>query len=424
MWRCRFDRWLFGDHSIRETGMSTSVFYRALGIRGYKHQSIKEQDGGIVMRVRHDGSELRCPQCNGANVIRRGTVPKRWSTVPIGRKPVTLFAEVPRIECRDCHTEPIVPVPFADPRRSYTRSFERLVLELRESMTLRDVARYLCVSDWLVKDVEKRWLGRHFAKPRLKDLRHIAIDEIATKKGHKYLTIVMDLESGAVVYVGDGKGADALTPFWRSLKASRANVEAVAIAMSAAYYQAACENLPEAAVVFDWFHVVKLLNDKLSQLRRQLHREATDGLHKDVLKGTRWLLLKRPENLDETRDESQRLNEALQLNKSLATAYYLKEDLRLMWEEPTKRAAQRFLDDWIRQANASGIRVLQTFAKTLSRYRTGILAWYDHPISTGPLEGTNNKIKTLKRQAYGFRDQDYFKLKIKALHQSRLELVG
>lgn len=404
--------------------MSTSVFYRALGIRGYEHQSIRQQDGGIVMRVRHDGSELTCPHCGGSNIIRRGTVPKRWSAVPIGRKPVTVFADVPRIECRECHTQPVLPVPFADPRRSYTRSFERLVLELRESMTLKAVARYLCVSDWLVKDIEKRWLGKHFAKPRLKDLRHIAIDEIATKKGHKYLTIVMDLESGAVVFVGDGKGADALTPFWRSLKASRANVEAVAIDMSAAYYGAVCDNLPDAAVVFDWFHIVKLLNDKLSDLRRQLYREATDGLHKDVLKGTRWLLLKRPEHLDQTRDESKRLQEALQLNASLATAYYLKEDLRLLWDEPNKQAAGRFLEDWIRQADASGIRVLQTFAKTLARYRTGILAWYDHPISTGPLEGTNNKIKTLKRQAYGFRDPKYFALKIKALHHTHFELVG
>jgi len=404
--------------------MSTSVFYRALGIRGYKHQSIKEQNGGIVIRVRHDGRKLTCPQCNGSNVIRRGTVPGQWSTVPVGRKPVTIFANVPRIECRDCHTEPVVPVPFADPRRSYTKSFERLVLELLQSMTLKDVARHLCVSDWLVRDIEKRWLGKHFAKPRLKDLRHIAIDEISIRKGHKYLTIVMDLESGAVVFVGEGKGADALTPFWRSLQASRAKVEAVAIDMSAAYYQAVCDNLPDAAVVFDWFHVVKLLNDKLSDLRRQLYREATDRLHKDVLKGTRWLLLKRPENLDETRDEPKRLAEALKLNESLATAYYLKEELGLLWEERTKRAAGRFLDDWIRQANASGIRVLQTFAKTLSRYRTGILAWYDHPISTGPLEGTNNKIKTLKRQAYGYRDLEYFALKIKALHHSRFELIG
>ena len=104
----------------------------------------------------------------------------------------------------------------------------------------------------------------------------------------------MDLECGAVVFVGEGKGADALKPFWKRLKASQARVEAVAIDMSAAYYQAATENLLDAAVVFDWFHIVKPLNDKLSQLRWELHREAVDGLHKDVLKGTRWLLLKHP----------------------------------------------------------------------------------------------------------------------------------
>ncbi len=404
--------------------MSTSVLYRALGIRGYKHRSIREQRGEIVLRVCHDGSELNCSQCGGSNISRRGTVPRSWSAVPVGNRPVTVFADVPRIECHDCQTEPVVPVPFADPRKSYTRSFERLVLDLRQSMTLRDVARHLRVSDWLVRDIEKRWLGRHFAKPRLKDLRYLAVDEISTKKGHKYLTIVLDLESGAVVFVGPGKGADALKPFWKQLKASHARVEAVAMDMSAAYYQAVTENLPAADIVFDWFHIVKLLNDKLSQLRRELHREATDQLHKDVFKGTRWLLLKRPENLDEQKNEQQRLQEALNLNESLATAYYLKEDLSRLWDQPTKVQAGRFLDDWIRQADASGIRGLQTFARTLATYRSGILAWYDHPISTGPLEGVNNKIKTLKRQAYGFRDPEYFRLKILAIHHSRFELVG
>jgi transposase len=344
--------------------------------------------------------------------------------LPIGGRPTTFFARVPRIECRDCHAEPVLPVPFADPRRSYNRSFERHVLDLRQSMTIKDVARHLAISEWMVRDIEKRWLGKHFSKPRLKELKHIAIDEISTKKGHKYLTIVLDLKRGAVVHVGKGKGADALKPFWNRLKASHAKVQAVAMDMSSAYYRAVTENLPKAAVVFDWFHIVKLLNDKLSQLRRDLHRQAVDVLHKNVLKGTRWLLLKRPENLDESKNEHRRLQDALKLNESLATAYYLKEDLRQLWEQPGKRAAGRFLTDWIRQAEASGIAVLKTFARTLAGYRSGLLAWYDHPISTGPLEGTNNKIKTLKRQAYGFRDEDYFRLKILAIHHSRFELVG
>lgn len=404
--------------------MSTSVLYQALGVRGYVHRSMRQKSGAICLRMEHDGSDLKCPLCGSANVIRRGTVPRSWSVPPIGDKPVTLFAEVPRIQCHDCGRQPVLPVPFADARRSYTRSFERYVLDLRKSMTIQDVARHLHVSEWMVREIEKRWLKRRFSKPKLKHLRHLAIDEISTKKGHIYLSIVLDLESGAVVFVGKGKGAKALDPFWKRLRSSGAKVKAVAMDMSAAYFQAVSENLPRAAIVFDWFHVVKLLNDKLSQLRRELYREATDTLHKQVLKGTRWLLLKRPENLDKTKREPRRLQAALKFNESLAKAYYLKEDLRQLWAQPTKAAAGRFLEDWIEDAMASGIRVLQTFAKTLAGYRSGLLAWYDYPISTGPLEGTNNKIKTMKRQAYGYRDEEYFGLKIQALHQSRWKLIG
>lgn len=194
--------------------------------------------------------------------------------------------------------------------------------------------------------------------------------------------------------------------------------------MSSAYYKAVQENLPNASHVFDRFHIVKLMNDKLADLRRELHREAEDGPEKLSLKGTRWLLLKNPQNLDEARSETQRLEDALKLNQSLAIGYYLKEDLRQIWEQTGKRAAGKFLSDWCARALASGIKQLVTMANTLTKHRAGILAWYDHSITTGPLEGLNNKIKTLKRQAYGFRDLVYFKLKIYALHLSKFELIG
>jgi transposase len=134
--------------------------------------------------------------------------------------------------------------------------------------------------------------------------------------------------------------------------------------------------------------------------------------------------LKNPENLDPQRNEQQRLREALQLNTPLTLAYYLKEDLRQIWQQRNKATARRVLNDWIRRANASDISMLQQFARTLKEHRKGILAFYDYRISTGPLEGTNNKIKTMKRQAYGFRDQAFFKLKILALHQTKYALVG
>jgi transposase len=193
--------------------------------------------------------------------------------------------------------------------------------------------------------------------------------------------------------------------------------------MSAAYILAVETHLPWAVIVFDHFHVVKLLNEKLSQLRRDLYREAAaDG--QDVLKGTRWLLLKNPEDLDPARDELARLEKALRLNQPLATAYYLKEELRQLWAQADKAAAEAFLESWMARAQASGIDVLRRFARTLRRHEEGLLAYYDYPLSTGPLEGINNKIRALQRQAYGYRDREFFRLKLMALHEAKYALVG
>jgi transposase len=212
-------------------------------------------------------------------------------------------------------------------RRASSKAFERYALELSRSMTILDVARHLGVSWDIIKDIQKRDLSRRYAKPKLKNLRQIAIDEIAVAKGHHYLTVVLDLKSGAVIFVGDGRGGDALKPFWKRLRRCKAKIAAVAMDMSPAYHNAVSTHLPKATIVYDHFYVIKLFNDKLSNLRRWLYHRADDE-PKKVLKGSRWLLLKAAENLDPERDEESRLEEVLKLNKPLATAYYLKEDLR------------------------------------------------------------------------------------------------
>jgi transposase len=317
-----------------------------------------------------------------------------------------------------------VKVAFADARRRYTKAFRNYVLSLAQCMTILDVSLLLNVSWGTIKEIQKEALGRRFGKPSLKGLRRIAIDEIAVRKGHRYLTVVLDLESGRVVFVGDGKGSDTLKPFWKRVRRSRVTIEAVATDMSWAYIFAVSENLPRAEIVCDRFHVVKLLNDKLTDLRRELYRTATNALEKQALKGIRWLLLKRPENLDQQCNEPQRLEEALKVNEPLALAYYLKEQLGEFWELDDWDEAEAFLLDWIALAEASGIAALISFARTLRQHALRLLAWYSYPISTGPLEGINNKIKTLKRQAYGYRDDEFFRLKIFALHETRYALVG
>src|SRR3954447_6923543 len=306
--------------------MSTSLLYHAFGIRGYKYVRTDYPDGQVIFTIRQESKTCRCPACGSTRVQSRGHVERRFRSLPIGSRTTAVVLPIPRVECQACGVVRQVEIPFADPRRSYTKSFERYALELSRRMTIRDVAIHLNVSWDTIKDIQKRDLSRRYAKPKLKHLRRIAIDEIAVAKGHRYLTIVMDLESGAVVFVGDGKGADALKPFWKRLRPSKAAIEAVAMDMSPAYRGAVSAHLPKATIVFDHFHVIKLFNDKLSDPRRALYREATEVMHREVLKGTRWLLLTNPENLDEEKDEKRRLEEALALNKSLAVAYYLKED--------------------------------------------------------------------------------------------------
>jgi transposase len=213
----------------------------------------------------------------------------------------------------------------------------------------------------MIRGIEKEHLERHYAKSRLKDVKLIAIDEIAVRKGHKYMTVVLDLDTGRVIFVGDGRGGDSLSPFWKRLRRSRAVIRAVATDMSPAYIAAVQQALPKASFVF---------------------------------------------------------------NSDLAAAYFLKEELSDIWEQDDYDTAEGMLLDWIVYAESRQIRELSDFAKTLRRHALGILAYYDAQITTGPLEGLNNKIKTMKRQSYGFRDLDYFKLKILAIHQTRYALVG
>jgi len=404
--------------------MSTTLLYHTYSIRGYRHQSMKKVAGGIEFTITQPTERLRCPACNSENIVLKGKKRREFLAPPMGGKKVTIVFHVPRVHCHDCGTIRQVDIAFARPRRRYIRAFERYVLGLLGCMTCQDVAEHLGVSWGTIREIEKEHLQRHYDKPRLKDVKRIAIDEIAVRKGHKYMTIVLDLDTGQVIFVGDGRGGDSLLPFWKRLRRSRAKIQAVAADMSPAYSAAIEAALPDAIFVFDRFHVIKLFNDKLTALRRRLYRNMTDQGERASLKGVRWLLLKRSEHLDPERSEPERLAKALELNSDLAAAYFLKDELSAIWEQDSYELAEGMLLDWIEYAESLQIKELTAFAMTLRRHAIGILAYYDAEITTGPLEGINNKIKTMKRQSYGFRDLEYFKLKILAIHKARYALLG
>lgn len=407
----------------QESEMTTQELYRAIGVGVYEPLECWRKEGKFFLRMEAPESCHRCPKCGTRDVIHRGTFDRSVHAPPIGMDRTQLFITAPRLQCKRCNQVLNAVLPNVVPLCNYTKSFARMAIDLRKMMTISDVSRYLGVSDTTIRSIDKKYLHKKFGKPRLRDLEIMAIDEIYVGRQQKFLTIVINWQTGAIVFVGKGKGENALTPFWKRLHGSRAKVKAVATDMASAYYSAVRKNLPKVTHVFDRFHIIKLMNEKLTELRRTLQNEA-EQMDKHVLKGLRWLLLKNRDNLDESKNERARLQEALDLNEPLATAYYLKDDLSQIWQQPDKATAAKFLTEWCDLARASGIKVLQTMAKTLTAFRTGILNWYDFPISSGPLEGINNKIGALQRMAYGYRDPDYFIDKLYALHVAKFALIG
>jgi len=405
--------------------MSTrSELYHCFGMGVVEVTRTEHVGGRTIFHARHPRERIVCPVCHSGDVICQGVVQRLLRLPPVGSRQVTVLFTVQRVECRSCGGVRQEHLAFAEPHKRYTRSFARYVLELSHIGTVKDVARHLGVGWDLVREIQQKDLERRRDQIDLKSVRHVGIDELAVGKGQRYVSVVLDMDSGGVIHVADGKGADAVKPFLRKLKRCGASIEAFVADMGPAFPAAIAEVFPGVDLVYDRFHVVKLMNEKLSDLRRDMQREAADLLHKDVLKGTRWLLLKNPENLATDKGEWDRLQEALALNRPLATAYYMKEDLRRFWDFADAQEAERHLNIWIRRAERSGIAVLKTMARTLQRNRRGLLNWYRHRISNGPLEGLNNKAQLMKRQAYGYRNIEFYKLKLLTLHDTKVALVG
>lgn len=402
--------------------MSTSLLFHAFGIpSGYQYQRTRYEGGEVSFVIKEKKHHLRCIVCDSRNVILRGSHFRRFRTLPIGNRPTWIEFAVPRLECSDCHCIRQAKIYFANGSTRYTRRFRTLVLVLSRHMTIKAVADYLHVGWDLVKDIQKRHLLRCYGRPNIRKLKRIAIDEIYMGKASGYLTVVLDLQRGVVVYVGNGKSGEALTKFWQRLKRAKVELEVVATDMGSPFIKSAKDNQPDAVNVVDHFHVIKLYNEKLTKLRRDMQRDAEDAQVKDVLKGTRWLLLMSTDKLNaKSEDARERLNNALALNEPLAKAYYLKDELRMIWHQPNKERASKALTDWIQKAEVAGVAILKSFARTLARLRTAILAYYDFDgLSSGPMEGSNNKIKTIHKTAYGYRDQEFFKLKILSMHETR-----
>jgi transposase len=250
----------------------------------------------------------------------------------------------------------------------------------------------------------------------LSGVRQLAMDEFAIQKGHRYATVVIEPHRKRVLWVGRGRKREDIRPFFGLLGVEGcAAIEAVAMDMNAAYEQEVRRRCPHAQVVFDLFHVVmKYGREVVDRVRvDEANRLRHDKPARKVVKGSRWLLLRNRSNIERKADRV-KLDELLAANRRLMTVYVLKDDLKHLWDYTYPGAALRFWKQWYRRAIRSRIEPLKRFARNLAAYLPGILAHCTYPLHTSVLEGINNKIKTIKRMAYGFRDDAYFFLKIRA----------
>jgi transposase len=281
-------------------------------------------------------------------------------------------------------------------------------------MTIIDVSRALDLSWDEVRYIDQKYLFRKYMKPPWKKLRVIGVDEVALQKGHKYLTIVVNLKTGQIVYAGKDRTKETLITFFRGIGPTRCRrIKGIVMDMWSSYIAAATEYLPKAKLVFDRFHIISAYNKVLDIIRNYEYTNAQKE-ERGIIKGVRFLLLKNNEKLSENQKE--KLDKLLEINKNLNLAYILKDDLSQLWDYNDKKEAEFHLDLWIHKAYNSAIPAIMSIAGTILKYKKGILNYFDMPITTGKVEGINNKIKVLKRKAYGFRNMEYFTLKLYDLH--------
>jgi len=319
-----------------------------------------------------------------------------------------------RVACLACGPK-IEELPWLSRWERVTTRLADSVVRLCRVLPVKHVAE-LYGLDWkTVKNLDVAALAEALLPVDLSTVTQIVMDEFALRKGHRYATVILEPARRRVLWVGKGRSREEVCPFFQLLgPAGCARVQAVGMDMNPAYEEEVRAQCPQAAIVYDLFHVVaKYGREVIDRVRVvEAHRARRHPAARKVIKGARWLLLRNRENVK--REDRVRLDELLAVNRRLAAVYVLKDDLKHLWDYTYSGAATRFFDAWYHRAIRSRIEPLKAFARRLREKLPGILAHCHFPLHTSLLEGVNNTIKVLKRMGYGYRDDDYFFLKIHA----------
>jgi transposase len=327
--------------------------------------------------------------------------PRTWRHLDFGGMEVTLRYRQRRVDCRRCdgvHTEL---VPWAEPDSRFTRDFEDQAAYLAQAVDRTTASKTLRVAWRTIGQIVERVVARLGPTDRLGALEHIGIDELSYRRHHEYITVVVDHVTRKVVWAAEGKSAATVDRFFKDLGPERAaKLRTVTMDMSSAYIEAVTRGAPQAQIVFDRFHVQRMAQGAVDQVRRDQVRLLAGSDDAKILKKTRWALLKNPWNL--TAVEGDKLVEVQRTNRPLYRAYLLKETLAAIFDRRQVNVAREKFIEWCGWAARSRLAPFKKLAKTIRRHLDGILAFIATGLSNGPIEGLNGKIRTITRRAYGF----------------------
>ena len=384
---------------------------------GHCVESFSERsDGSLVLKLTEDAETPgRCGSCRAACVLvhergRRRVRERDWFD-----RRVWLDVPIRRMDCHHCGARVVEHISWLDSRSRVTQRLRAWIEALTQLLPIAHVARLTGLHWHTIKNIDHRRLERLHGEFVANDVRRLVMDEFALHKGHRYATVIMDADRTRVLWVGEGNSREAIRPFFELLGPERCRqIEAVAMDMNTAFDLEVQQHCPQAEVVYDLFHVVaRFGRDVVDRVRvDQANALRDQPAARKVVKRSRWLLLRNRDNLKD--DQSIRLDELLAANAPLATVYLLKTELKEVWFAPSVREGAQRWRRWYQMAIDSQLAPAIQFAKRLKKYLRGILASAIYQMNSSILEGVNNKIKVIKRMAYGFRDSAYFFLKIKA----------
>lgn len=362
--------------------------------------------GDIIVAVKPHKNGCQCPRCGRRGKIVRLMPPRRWRDVRVCGRTVWLQHSLREIHC-PTHGRRVEEPPWAEPGARVTYRLEYLLLRCCQAMPQKAAAQMVGMPTSTLSDILHRIITRVRQGHQIRDLKKIGIDEISYAKGHKYATVVYDLNRSCVVWVGRGKARQTIDQFFNDELSpyQKAKIKWACCDMSETFIGAIQQHCPNATLVLDRFHVVQALNDAVDEVRKEQWREACAEDRK-ALKGLRWLLYRHSST--RSREETHTLKALEKANRRIYRAWRLKDEFEQLWNYKAPWAAERFLKSWTTAALRSRLEPLKKFVRTVRKHADGILAFVETHLTNAAAEGLNRIVRMVKNRASGFRDLDPF----------------